>query len=218
MKTRSQKLAVLAMLSALAYVLMFFLRIPVMPVPPYLKYDPKDTVIVIAGFLFGPLSSFAVSAVVSVIEMFTVSDTGYWGCLMNIVSTCSFACAAAAIYRQKRTLAGAAVGLAAGALLSTGVMLLWNYLVLPLYMGVPREFITGLLIPYFLPFNLLKNGLNAGFAVMLYRPVRLALGRTSLLPVSAGRKGRGISIPALAAAAFVVVTCILLAMAWNGVI
>lgn len=218
MNARIRKLTALAMFAALSYALMFFIRIPIIPVPPYLKYDPKDVIIVIAGFLFGPLSSAAVSLVVSVIEMFTVSDTGPWGLLMNVLATCAFACTAAAIYRWKRSLTGAAVGLISGAVVATGVMLLWNYLIVPIYLGYPREAVAALLIPVFLPFNLLKTGLNAGFAMLLYKPVRLALSKT-LLTQDSGKGGKmKVNIGVLIVSAFVIVTCVLLIMGWMGII
>ena len=48
-------------------------------------------------------------------------------------------------------------------------MLLWNYLITPLYMGYPREAVAELLLPAFLPFNLLKSGLNSGITFLLYK-------------------------------------------------
>lgn len=58
-------------------------------------------------------------------------------------------------------------------------MMVWNYLVAPLYMGVPREEVAKLLLPAFLPFNLLKGGLNAAITMLLYRPVQSVLGRSA---------------------------------------
>jgi riboflavin transporter FmnP len=220
MKLNTRKLTIFAMFAALAYALVFvFSHLPpIVPFPP-LKYDPKDIFIVIAGFLYGPLAVVSISVVVSVIEMVTVSTTLYWGLLMNIVATCSFACPAAVIYRRKRSLAGAAIGLVTGVLLTTGVMLLWNYLVVPIYTGFPRAAVADMLVPVFLPFNLLKASLNAGLTMLLYKPVRLALSQTRLLPASEeGETGRKINLGATAAAAFVIVTCILLILAWMDII
>lgn len=59
------------------------------------------------------------------------------------------------------------------------VMMLWNYLVAPLYMGIPREEVVKLLLPAFLPFNLIKGGLNAAITMLLYKPVVSVLGRTA---------------------------------------
>ena len=86
-----KKLVLLAMLAAVAYIIVALVRIPVVL---FLKYEPKDVVITIGGFLLGPMASFIISAVVSLIEMVTVSETGPIGCLMNLLSTCSFACTA----------------------------------------------------------------------------------------------------------------------------
>ena len=143
------------MLCAIAYVVMAVGRIPVVE---FLSYDPKDVIICIGGFLLGPLTAFVISVVVSLVEMVTVSSTGPIGLLMNIISTCAFACTASLIYQKKRSMAGAVMGLAAGCATMAAAMMLWNYLITPLYMGYPREAVAELLIPMFLPFNLLKGG------------------------------------------------------------
>ena len=147
---KTKKIVLLAMMAALAYLVMVVIRIPVVM---FLKYEPKDVIITIAGFIFGPLEAFLVSAVVSIIEMFTVSDTGWIGAVMNLVSTCSFACVAALIYKKNHTLKGAVIGLLAGVGCMVAVMILWNYLLTPLYMGYPREAVVPLLPTVFLPFN-----------------------------------------------------------------
>ena len=45
-------------------------------------------------------------------------------------------------------------------------------------MGYPREAVAELLIPVFLPFNLLKGGLNTGITLVLYKPVVSTLGHS----------------------------------------
>lgn len=63
---KMKKLTVLAMLSAIAYVAVALLRFPVVL---FLSYEPKDVVIAIGGFLYGPLAALGISLVVSFIEM-----------------------------------------------------------------------------------------------------------------------------------------------------
>ena len=60
-------------------------------------------------------------------------------------------------------------------------MLLWNYWIAPIYMGYPREAVAALLLPAFLPFNLIKGGLNAAITLVLYKPVVTALKRSRLI-------------------------------------
>ena len=178
MNNKTKKITTYAMLCALAYVVVVVGRVPVVL---FLKYDPKDIVIALGGLIWGPMTSFIVSVVVSIIEMFTISENGILGCIMNIISTCSFACTAAAIYKKRRTLSGAVIGLLMGSLMMIAVIMLWNYLIAPIYMGYPREAVEALLLAAFLPFNLLKGGLNAGITFLIYKPVVTTLRRLNLV-------------------------------------
>lgn len=207
---KTKKLTVLAMLSALAYVVVVVARIPITSVE-FLKYEPKDVVIVIGGFLYGPLASLAISVVVSFLEMITVSSTGWIGMVMNIVSTAAFACTAALIYRRKHTLLGAVLGLSAGVVLCTGVMLLWNYLLTPLYMGTSRADVAAMLLPVILPFNLLKSVLNLSITLLLYRPLITGLRKAGLFPKSTAvsTPKRASRIVVWAAAAVLICLCCL---------
>ena len=210
-KFSTKKLVLLAMLAAVAYMIVALVRIPVVL---FLKYEPKDVVITIGGFLLGPMASFVISLLVSLLEMVTISETGPIGALMNLLSTCSFACVAAFIYKKKHTLAGAVAGLAAGSVVMVVIMLLWNWLITPLYMGVERSAVEGLLLPAFLPFNLLKAGLNSALTLGLYKPLVTALRKTGL--VETGNK-TGVSKAGIYLfAAGLLITCILLLLAFQG--
>ena len=168
MNSRTKKLTTVGMLCAFTYMATVIGRIPLVL---FLKYDPKDIIIAISGLIFGPLPSFSVAIIVSLVEMFTISENGILGFFMNVVSSCSFACPAALVYRKWRTFAGAAAGLLCGWGCMVAVMLFWNYLVAPVYMGCSREEVAKLLLPVFLPFNLIKGGMNAAITLLLYRSV-----------------------------------------------
>lgn len=148
----------------------------------FLSYDPKDAVIAIAGFIYGPISAILITVVVSVIEMFTISATGIYGCIMNIVSTLAFAVPGAFIYKKNHSMKGAVIGLGVGVVCVTIIMVLWNYIITPFYMGQPREVVAAMLLPVFMPFNLIKGGINAGLTLVLYKPLVTALRKARLLP------------------------------------
>ncbi len=181
--THSQikKLTTLGMLSAFAYLSVFLLRIPIIPAAPFLKYEPKDIIILMAGFIFGPLSAIAVSVVVSFVELITISTTGIIGFIMNVLSTVAYVAPAAYIYHREKTTRSAAVSLIAGTIIMTAVMLLWNFLLTPLYMNVPRSVVIGLLGTAVLPFNLLKAGINSILAFILYKPLVTTLRKAKLV-------------------------------------
>lgn len=207
-----KKLVLLAMLAAMAYIIVLVIRIPVVL---FLKYEPKDVVITIGGFLLGPMASFIVSMVVSLLEMVTISETGPIGCLMNLLSTCAFSCTAAALYKRKHTLGGAVSGLVIGSVFMIVVMLLWNWLITPLYMGVDRNAVEGMLLPVFLPFNALKAGLNSAMVMLLYKPMSTGLRKTGLLESSHG-KPSGSKLGFYLLAAGLLITCIILLLVLQG--
>ncbi len=225
-RDRTRKLVLLGMLSALAYVLMFVGRVPIVL---WLKYDPKDVIIIFGGLLYGPMASFAVSAVVSLVEMFTASDTGLIGFAMNVLSTCTFACTAAWVYSRRRTIGGAVLGLVTGVLLMTAAMLAWNWLLTPIYMGQPREDVAALLLPVFLPFNLFKGSLNAMLTLLLYKPAVKALRRAHLItghdepakaadPADLSARKKANQGGMLTAVAALAVACVVLLLVMKGLL
>ncbi|MDE6530665.1 MAG: ECF transporter S component [Lachnospiraceae bacterium] len=210
--SKTKKLTIIGMLCALAYVAVVVGRIPLVL---FLKYDPKDVIIVIGGLIFGPITSLTVTVIVSVVQMFTISGTGIFGCIMNIISSCSFACTAALIYKRNHKLSGALLGLFCGWGCQVVVMTLWNYLIAPIYMGYPREAIVELLLPAFIPFNLVKGGLNAAITLLLYKPVVAALRRSNLLESKQDSSKIRINIGVLLIALLMLITCVLLILSFN---
>ena len=207
-----KKLVLLAMLAAVSYIIVATIRVPVVL---FLSYEPKDVIITMGGFLLGPMASFLISLVVSLVEMVTISSTGPIGGLMNLISTCAFSCTAAIIYKKRHTMAGAIWGLGLGSVTMISVMLLWNWLITPLYMGVSREAVAGMLLPVFLPFNLLKACLNSAFFLMLYKPLVGALRRTGLVAAkSTHRSSAKAGVYLLAAG--LLISCVFLLLVLQG--
>jgi len=219
----TRKVVSLAMLCAVAYLVMYLSKTIFAPikVAGFLTFDLKDTIIAIGGFIYGPLSAFLVSVTVSLIEMVSHSETGPVGLLMNVLSTVAFVCPAAWIYQKRHTSKGAVAGLVTGALLMTALMMLWNYLITPLYQGIEREVIAEMLLPVFMPFNLVKAAMNASLTMVLYKPVVTALRKGGLAPESTGQAEAksGISKFSVSIIGVVVLaTAVLLALVLAGVI
>ena len=210
-----KKMVLLAMLAAVAFMLVALIRIPVVL---FLSYEPKDVIITIGGFLLGPMASFLISVVVALVEMVTISTTGPIGCVMNLLSSACFSCTAAFVYKKKRTMTGAVLGLVLGSVTMVIVMLLWNWLITPLYMtGTSRSDVAAMLIPVFLPFNALKAGFNSALSLILYKPLVLALRKTGLIPKTSSKSASAKwGIYLLSAA--LLATCVLLLLVLRGFI
>ncbi len=166
------RMVMIALFCALAYAAMHLFRIKV----TFLTFDIKDCIITIGGLLFGPVAAVITSAVVAVLEFLSVSDTGVYGLLMNFLSSATFSCVAALIYRIRRDLFGAVVGLVSAVFSVTAVMLLMNLFIVPLYTpGMTTEAVLGMLPKLLLPFNLTKATMNAALVLILYKPVSTAI-------------------------------------------
>ena len=217
-KMDTRTMVSIAMLTGIAYIVMLLSKN--MPsVYGFLDFDFKDVIICIGGFTFGPVASAIMAIVVAFVEMITISHTGLIGFVMNALATCSFCCTATFIYKKRHTMMGAILGLTAGVVVLTAVMLLWNYFLTPIYQGLPRAAVAEMLVPIFLPFNLVKGGMNMAATLLLYKPVVTALRRSGLVaPSTSEQPSRRSSAGFLLFSLVLLATFVLLALVLWGVI
>jgi riboflavin transporter FmnP len=209
-KVDTKKIVLLALFSALSYATLYVLRFKV----SFLTFEAKDAVITIAAMCLGPAAGVVISLVVTLLEMVTVSDTGFYGWIMNFAASAVFSVTASLFYSKIRKVWAAVTGLAAAGLSMTVVMLLMNLVITPLYAGVTVDAVLKMIPPLLLPFNLTKAALNSALVMVLYKPVSSALKRTNMLPhdKSAGDAGtyrlRGKSLIVLLAGLAVIFACV----------
>lgn len=187
MKNSTQKLnrnAATSIFAAIAYLSMFLTPFRV----DFLTFDIKDAVMTIGALYLGPLAGLAMSAVTSLLEMFTISQTGIDGMIMNFVGSATYTVVAALIYTYRKSLKNAVLGLVAATLSMTAVMLAANLIITPGFKGVPVEAVIAMIPTLLLPFNLLKGILNAALVMLLYKPVTTAM-RATRLAVGEQHKG-----------------------------
>lgn len=206
-----KKITTIGILCALAMIVNMFAFMPLVPTVTWLTYDPKDIIIVIGGFIYGPMTAFLMSGICSVLEIMFKGGT-ILDILMNMISTCSFACVAAAIYKHQHTKKGAMLGLLAGVILTVINMAIWNYIVTPIYYGMPREAVVALMLPGIIPFNLLKAGLNAGITLFLYKSIVTILRQTHFVEESHQSSQKNMSLALIGLFITVSMVCIILAI------
>lgn len=173
-----KQLVFIALLTSIAYTVMVVGRIPMIA---FLKYDPKDIVILISGMAFGPGITIMMTFITSFIEFITVSDTGLVGLFMNILSTVAFSTLATIIYKRSPNNKGLIIGLVAGTILMTAVMVSWNYVITPFYLKIPQAEVVKMLIPIILPFNLIKASINSGIVYLIHKPVLKVFNNYNLI-------------------------------------
>ena len=177
----TRKLCGMAVLTALAVVLSCTVHIPYFGAA-FLEYSPSDVPVLIASFMYGPVWGLVITALVSLIQGLIVSaGSGWIGIAMNFLSTGIFVLSAGLIYKFKHDIKGATIGLVVGFVCGVVSMILWNILITPLYMNVPRETVLAMIPTVFLPFNVLKYAGNAAMTFSLYKATgkffKLAFGK-----------------------------------------
>ena len=178
-------------------------------------------ILTVGGFIFGPLAGILMALVVCLIEMVTISTTGFIGLLMNFLSSAVFVGVSAVIYQRKKTLPRAIIGLVSGTFSMLVIMLLWNYIMTPIFMHVPREEVLKLFFPLLIPFNLIKASLNSALTLFLYKGVVTALRKSKLIPTretndSANKKSNTILIVSISA--LLAVTLVLVLLIFAGIL
>lgn len=55
------------------------------------------------------------------------------------------------------------------------MMVLFNIIMTPFFLGIPRQAVYSMILPIILPFNLIKTVINSAFTLLLYKKVKLLL-------------------------------------------
>lgn len=174
-----------AMLSAVAYVLMFFeFAVPLMP--SFIKLDFSELPALIGGFAYGPAAGVAICLIKNIIHLLN-TQTGGVGELSNFILGAVFVFISAAIYKKMHSKKGAILGATVGAAAMAAVSLVTNYyIVYPIYtVFMPMDAIIGayqLILPsvkdlwqcllvFNVPFTFIKGICSVVVTVMVYKPL-----------------------------------------------
>ena len=131
-------LTVTAMLSAVAYILMFLdFSVPFMP--GFIKMDLSELPALIGSFSMGPLCGVMICLVKNVLHLF-ITTTGGVGELSNFILGVAFVLPAGLIYKHKKTRKTALAGSLLGAVIMAVFSVVSNYfLVYPVYYNFMPE-------------------------------------------------------------------------------
>lgn len=188
-------LAVTAMLSAVAFVLMYIeVAVPIMP--SFVKFDFSDLPALIGAFAMGPLCGILVELIKNLLHL-AVSQSMFIGELSNFILGAVFTAVAGLIYKAKKTKKNALLGGIAGAVVMGLVSIVSNYfLVYPVYVqayfngdasicvGMYSAISSGLLhlkemtslmqclVCFNLPFTIVKGLISVLITMLVYQPLR----------------------------------------------
>ena len=188
-------IAVCAMLSAVAFVLMLMdFPVPFL-IPDFVKMDVSELPSLLASFALGPVYGVVVCLVKNLLHLLMTS-TGGIGELCNFLMGACFAIPAGLIYQKFKSHKGAVVSALVGSVVMAALSVPINYFIsYPFYTSfMPLEAIIGMyqelrpsangllecLITFNAPFTLIKGLLTSVLCFLIYKP---------LSPLLHGRRG-----------------------------
>lgn len=183
-----RQIAVTAMLSAVAFVLMYLeISIPIMP--SFIKFDFSDLPALLGAFALGPVYGVIIELIKNVLHL-VASQSLFIGELSNFILGAFFTFTAGLIYSKKKTKTRALIGGIAGSLVMGLVSIASNYyLVYPIYVTVffggdenicvgmyqaIAPFVDSLmecLLVFNLPFTVIKGLISVGVSMLIYKPL-----------------------------------------------
>ncbi|MBQ8002005.1 MAG: ECF transporter S component [Clostridia bacterium] len=183
---RTRKIAVTAMLSAVAAILMF-IQIPVGIMPAFIKLDISELPALIASMALGPWWGVAVCGVKNVLHMLN-STTAYVGELSNFLLGVAFVLPVGYIYKQNKTKATAVISLVAGSMAMAAASFFINYFITyPLYdlFVLKKEIIISMysailpwadtlwecLLVFNVPFTFVKGIICSAVTMVIYKRI-----------------------------------------------
>ena len=148
-RSRTHKVTVTAMLSAVAFLLMFIeFPIPAL-IPSFVKLDISDLPELLAAFSLGPVYGIAVTFLKNLLfALLHGTSSAYVGELFNFIMGSVFSFSAGFLYQRNKSRKGALLGSVLGAALMAVLSVPFNYfLVYPAYVvcyGLPLDAIIGM--------------------------------------------------------------------------
>lgn len=163
-------------LGTIGFLLGLFIRLPVLPAAPYLKYDPSGFIFLASGVLLGP-GAGAASAGVRFFLNFTRSGN-LFATLSDFIAGVCFVVPASWAMRRWPSHGAAVPSCLGAAILTTAVMVPVNVVTLYLEMGKMPGEVMAMMLPAIVPFNLLKWILNAALYLLIGRRVTGVVRKT----------------------------------------
>ncbi len=166
----ASRIAKLALLTALAYVVTF-LEFPIFPAAPFLQLDFSNVFVLLGGFLYGPLAAVIISLLKECLSLLD-SGTNFVGEIANFLINFAFYIVPTVVYRYKKGLKWVIPMLVIGTILQVAASLPVNrYINFPLFMGDGAASSFAALWWYIILFNLIKGAAVSLVTILLYKRV-----------------------------------------------
>lgn len=188
-KLMLRRISVVALMSALGFVLML-LEFPLpFIIPEFVKLDFSEVPVLLAAYMFGPVEGVLVCLIKNLLKALFLSTTGGIGELCNFLLGCTLALPAGIAFKKMKSGRAMLIGGMIGSVIMAVLSLPVNYFIsYPVYTKfLPIEQIIGMyqkilpsvdglfscLLIFNVPFTLIKGALSVAIASAIASRVKL---------------------------------------------
>lgn len=188
-RLKVHRMTLIALLSAIAFVLMLF-DFPLWFLPGFYKIDLSELPVLIAAFTLGPVAGITTEFLkVFLNVLIQGTSTAFIGEFANFLIGCAFIVPASVVYYAKKTKRNAVVGIMAGTLVCVVTGCFMNaFVLLPAYgkafhmeienlvaMGTEKNGLISGMFSFVVfavaPFNLIKCVITGGITMLIYKKI-----------------------------------------------
>lgn len=170
MKKRTREVVLGALLSALAFISMYFIQIPIFPSAPYLQFDPSEVFSLFAAYFISPTMGVLVSLVKIILFYLTKQESGIIGSIMNFLAVAPFVFFSSLLYKKIKNigfLLSFSLSLIFGILVRIIFMIPANLLFVPIYSGLTIKQTWVYIYTINIPFNIINSLINIFLFILL---------------------------------------------------
>lgn len=192
-RLKVHRMTLIALLSAIAFVLMLF-DFPLWFLPGFYKIDLSELPVLIAAFTLGPVAGITTEFLkVFLNVLIQGTSTAFIGEFANFLIGCAFIVPASVVYYAKKTKRNAVIGILAGTMVCIVTGCFMNaFVLLPAYgkafhmeianlvaMGTEKNGLISGMFSFVVfavaPFNLIKCAVTGGITMLIYKKISYLL-------------------------------------------
>ncbi len=192
-RLKVHRMTLIALLSAIAFVLMLF-DFPLWFLPGFYKIDLSELPVLIAAFTLGPVAGITTEFLKVFLNVLVQgTSTAFIGEFANFLIGCAFIVPASVVYYAKKTKKNAVIGILAGTMVCIVTGCFMNaFVLLPAYgkafhmeianlvaMGTEKNGLISGMFSFVVfavaPFNLIKCAVTGGITMLIYKKISYLL-------------------------------------------
>ena len=171
-----QKIVYGSMFTVISLILAFFIKFPVIPATPYLKFDISDVPVFVATMLLGPQTGLSILLCVCSLRCILFSSAGIVGFVIRMTSSINVLFLGY-LYNKPKNIVRTTLTIILSIFACLIIKIPLNYVFWVYFWGIPKANLDEFMLSVIIPFNIIKIIVNSVLSVYVSRVIEKFLSR-----------------------------------------